>query len=60
MTLIEAKKILGEIVDRSGDLYRLGSPGYVNWYSGELEITLDGSFTAEELEAFAVIMRAER
>ncbi len=57
MTIDQAKFILKEFIQEDGDLFS-GSK-YISW-SHELdsnEVTLDDSFTIEELEAIVVYIR---
>ena len=51
MDEIEARKILGESIDPTGDLYDLGR--YMSWEIGDDNIVLDGRFTVKELQAIA-------
>jgi hypothetical protein len=57
MTLEEAKKILNTDVQSNGSLYCLGRYLEFNPKFPETA-TLDADFTADELEAIAVYMRA--
>lgn len=56
MTIQEAKEILGDSVQEDGSLYDL------SWYlccnAGAPDATLDGKFTADELEAISVLMKS--
>ena len=45
----EAKKILKEH----------SSPAYYSWHKGDTKATVDGRFTAEELEAIAYLLRKD-
>ncbi len=58
MTTDEAKRreVLGDAIQADGSLHRLTE--YINWHPEWDEATLDGSFTADELEAIAAHMRA--
>lgn len=49
-----AQRVLEDSIDEKG-LYNLG--WYLAWRKGDHEATLDGSFTAEDLEAIAWVMR---
>ena len=53
----EAEAILANYIQPNGRLYNVG--GYVSWNPGNSKITLDGEFTAEELEAMAWWMKNE-
>lgn len=55
MTLDEAVKRLGKAVTETG-LYSLG--WYLGYNAGDGYAVLDGDFTADDLEAIAVYMRA--
>ncbi len=55
MTIDQAKIILNEFIQEDGDLFS-GSK-YISWSLGENEVTLDDSFTIEELEAIVVYIR---
>lgn len=55
MTLEEAKNILRAEISKNGNLF-CNSP-YIAYGKGEEAVTLDGDFTADELEAIAVFMR---
>ena len=66
MTLEEAKKILEPVLEANGRLswsleknvdYQFG---FVSYFPGDDSAALDGTFTADELEAIAVYMRATR
>ncbi len=58
MTFAEAREHLkGVIYSDDGGLYHLG--WYVNWSPRDLLATLDGEFSADDLEAIAVYMRGE-
>lgn len=56
MDLTEASNILGNTIQSDNNLYNLR--GYVSWDKGDETITLDGQFTADELEAMAIWIRA--
>lgn len=57
MTLDEARQHLaGSIDSRDGRLFSLG--WYLSWFPGDEYACLDGDFTADDLEAIAVNMRA--
>ena len=56
MTLEQAREILGEEIRKDNSLLNEG--GYLNWPCGDARANLDGDFTADELEAIAVWMRA--
>lgn len=56
MTPQQASEILGDWVDSHGGICGRGE--YALWARGESEICLDGRFTADQLEAMAVAMRA--
>ena len=60
MTFDEAKTILGDSVRPDGGLFNGG--WYLAWPGAEgiESATLDGRFTADELEAIAVYMRAQK
>lgn len=60
MTLEEAIKILGELYDPSTGGFHSGGSQYVSWKPGEDTACVDDDFTADQLEAMAVVMRAER
>jgi hypothetical protein len=55
MTEQRARDLLGECVRPDGRL--LGGYDMVAWQHGESSATLDGQFTADELEAIAWWMR---
>lgn len=55
MTLDEAKAFLGDAVQDDGGLFDLG--WFLRWRPGESVATLDGAFTADDLEAIAAYMR---
>lgn len=55
MTYEEAKALLGDAIKPDGSFYSLGYYGL--WSPGDDTATLDGEFTADELEAVAVVMR---
>lgn len=57
MDEITARRIIGNAIQDDGGLYDLGA--YLAWSTkdGDSEICLDGSFSADELEAFAWWMR---
>jgi membrane-bound inhibitor of C-type lysozyme len=58
MTLDQARKIIKpDVIQPDGSLYSLG--WYLAWTRGASDATLDGIFTADELEAIAVLMRAK-
>ena len=50
----KARKLLGDSIKEDG-LYSLG--WYLGWTHGDADATLDGSFTADDLEAIAWWMR---
>lgn len=56
MTLEEAKALLGDAVKPDGGLY--DSVHYLAWTPGDDTACLDAYFTADELEAIAVVMRS--
>lgn len=51
----KAREILGDTIQKDGRLYCLGH--YTAWGLGDEDVTLDCSFTADELEAIAWWMR---
>lgn len=55
MTEEDAMRILGESVHADNSLYSLG--WYLCWIPKEASATLDGEFSADELEAIAWWMR---
>jgi hypothetical protein len=55
MTYDEAAEHLRESRSSDGGLYNLG--WYLGWNPGAEEATLDGVFTARDLEAIAAYMR---
>lgn len=55
MTESRARELLSGAVDKDGGLYNLG--WYLGWTPGESDATLDGQFTADDLEAVAWWMR---
>lgn len=58
MKIEEAKKLLNLEELPNGYFRNRGIGGeYINWYIKSDEATLDGSFTADELEAMSVLMR---
>lgn len=57
MTLDRAKVILKNAIAPDGGLTNLC--WYIGWTPGYLNATLDGSFSADELEAIAVYMRQD-
>jgi hypothetical protein len=56
MTLDEAKNILGDSIQPNGNVEELRQ--YKQYYSGDTTICLDADFSADELEALAIYMRA--
>lgn len=54
----EARKILKHIALDDRSLYTLGT--YIEWKPDEAKVVLDGSYTAEKLEAIAWWMRKYR
>jgi hypothetical protein len=56
MTVDEARVILGDDVKPDGSLSCIGR--YLYWKPGDETATLDADFSADELEAIAVLMRA--
>ncbi len=56
MTLDEAKKILGDSIQPNGSIEELGQ--YMFYIPKASTICLDADFTADELEAIVVFMRA--
>jgi hypothetical protein len=50
----QLKELAGAIGD-DGSLYGLG--WYLSWHSGDTAATLDGEFTADQLEAIVMWMR---
>jgi hypothetical protein len=57
MTREEAKQVLGAMVQSDGSLMAVRGH-YVHWLPGDPTAILDDVFTADELEAIAVWMRA--
>ena len=58
MNIEQAKKVVPDYIDPvNGGLMDYAE--FVSWVPGENEACLDGDFTADELEAFAVIMRGK-
>jgi len=55
----EAIAILGDRYDPASGNIR-GDSDYVEWFIGGKLACLDGCFSADELEAIAVIMRSNR
>ena len=51
----KAREILGDAINPDGGLYNLG--WYLGWPPGNADATLDGSFTADDLDAIAWWMR---
>ena len=51
----KAKELLAPAIQTDGWLFNLG--WYLNWKLGDKDATLDGSFTADDLEAIAWWMR---
>ena len=51
----EAEKILADCIKSDGTLYNLGA--YLSWSLSYEEATLDGEFSADQLEAIAWWMR---
>lgn len=67
MTYDEATAILKEqlnLVEESDDsrpeLHQIGNPAYVCTYGDDHGVTLDGAFTADQLEALAIWLRHHR
>lgn len=58
MTLDEARKILGSQIGESGDLNE--SVPHLFYGNGDETACLDGDFSADDLEAIAVFMRASQ
>ena len=56
MTQQQAADILGDWIDSRGGICGRGE--YALWTPAESEICLDGQFTADQLEAMAVVMRS--
>lgn len=56
MTLEEARRLLGDDIREHGRLYNTSR--YLSFIPGEKTACLDSDFTADELEAIAVWMRA--
>lgn len=59
MKIEEAKKLLN-LEELPNGYFRNrhnSNSEYINWYIKSDEVTLDGSFTADELEAMSVLMR---
>jgi hypothetical protein len=56
MTLDEAKKILGDSLKQDGSVYELGQ--YMCYSPGDETVCLDADFSADDLEALVVYMRA--
>lgn len=52
----QARAHLAEEIQPDGGLHNLG--WYLSWHRGESTATLDGVFTADDLEAIATWMRA--
>lgn len=44
-----ARKILGDWITEAGNLDSLTN--YISWHKGGYEITMDGTFTIEQIEA---------
>jgi len=60
MTLDQAKEILKDAIDGEG-LHVIGGPlGYLWFHQNSSTAVLDGDYTADQLEAIAVFMRACR
>jgi hypothetical protein len=57
VTIEEAIRILGTLYDPATRGLRPESQ-YVSWEPGDAEAVVDDRFTADELEAMAVVMRA--
>lgn len=57
MTIEEARKLL-DLYERTNGVYgsKLGNE-YISWTTKSKTATLDGAFTADELEAMSIIMR---
>ena len=51
----QARKILEDEIESNGELYSLGR--YIAWSINDAKATLDGSFTANDLEAIAWWMK---
>jgi hypothetical protein len=58
MNEVRATEILKKEVQGDGGLYSLG--WYLAWTPGDLDATLDGQFTADDLEAIAWWIRNKR
>lgn len=58
MEFEEASKILGEAIEKNGNLYSANP--YIIWGITGDQVTLDGEFTAQELEAIAYWMRHKK
>lgn len=56
MDLTEAVDILGSTIQSDNHLY--DRMNYTSWEKRDKTITLDGEFSADELEAMAIWMRA--
>jgi hypothetical protein len=54
----KAREILGPDIGADGSLF--GGENYLHWSPGEQSATLDGSFTADDLEAIAWWMRNKK
>lgn len=58
MTLEQSYAILKDFIQDNGVLFDVRK--YLSWYVGDETATLDGSFTADELEAIAIYMRSHK
>lgn len=59
----KAKEILGNVIEVDGGLHSLCSGehfAYTNWFKGDETATLDGEFTADQLEAIAWWIRNKK
>lgn len=53
----KARAVLGKWIDeKDGSLHDIGA--YINWIVGDSRVTIDGRFTADQLEAVARWMRS--
>ena len=57
MNIEQAKKVVLDYIDPDDGGF-FPDDHYASWSPGEMKACLDGNFTADELQAFAVIMRA--
>lgn len=58
MNIDEARIILADEIMPEGGLFSLG--WYLSWKVGKEDAVLDGQFTADQLEAIALVMRAHK